>query len=566
MGADEEGTHVQLQGHMHSLVDPKIAQHSGRVVKNTGDGVLAEFGSVVDAVRCAVEIQHGMVSRNVDLPKDKRIDFRIGINVGDVIIDRSDIFGDGVNVAVRLEGIAEPGGICVSSRVQEDVRGKVDICFEDAGEQQLKNIAQPVRVYFVRVAGSEIAFPRAAMPSLTSLNKPSIAVLPFDNLSDDPQQEYLADGIVEELITELSRMRWLSVIARDSSFALKGRPVDAKRLGRELGAHYLLKGGVRKATGRVRINAQLLDANTGLYLWADRFEGDAGDLFQLQDQVARNVLGEISPRLKQAESERAKRKRTENLDAYDHYLRGMASVRLRTRQATDEAMGYFYRAIALDPDFALAWAVAAWCYSRRKARHWVVDRTHDIAETSRLAWQAVALGKDDADTLSMAGHALNFVVGELDAGTHLIERALALNPNMAATWHFSGWAQVWLGKPDLAIAHLLRAMHLSPLDLFMDSMQAATADAHFFADRYGEAALWANRVLREYPDSHMALRIAIVSNALGGSMDAAKKASNLLLQLDPSFRICQLREVLGPLQPDAIGKYEEGLRKAGLPE
>ena len=271
-GADEEGTHVQLQDHLRSLVDPKIAEHRGRVVKNTGDGMLAEFGSVVDAVRCAVDIQRGMAERNADVPEQKRIEFRIGINVGDIIIDRGDIFGDGVNVAARLEGVAEPGGICVSGRVQEDARGKLDVSFEDAGEQQLKNIARPVRVYRVRFAGGDT---QAAIPQRLALpDKPSIAVLPFQNMSGDPEQDYFADGIVEEIITALSRFRQLFVIARNSSFTYKGRAVDVKQVGRELGVRYVLEGSVRKAGNRVRITGQLVDALTGAHLWADRFDGE----------------------------------------------------------------------------------------------------------------------------------------------------------------------------------------------------------------------------------------------------------------------------------------------------
>jgi TolB-like protein len=310
MGSDEEATLAQLKVHRRELVDPKITEHRGRIVKTTGDGMLVEFASVVDALRCAVDVQRGMAERNAEVMKDKRIEFRMGINVGDIIIDCDDIYGDGVNVAARLEGLAEPGGICVSGRVQEDARGKLEIVFEDLGEQQLKNIARPVRVYRVRLSGAAPSY----RPALPLPDKPSIAVLPFQNMSGDPEQEYFADGIVEEIITALSRFRQLFVIARNSTFTYKGRAVDVKQVGRELGVRYVLEGSVRKAGERVRITAQLIDAATGAHLWADRFDGGLGEIFELQESVAATVAGEIAPRVERAEIERVKRKPTESLD------------------------------------------------------------------------------------------------------------------------------------------------------------------------------------------------------------------------------------------------------------
>jgi TolB-like protein len=379
-GVDEEGTLAQLKAHRHALLDPKIEEYQGRIVRTTGDGLLAEFASVVDALRCAVEIQRGMIGANADVPQEKRIEFRVGINVGDIIIDGGDIYGDGVNVAARLEGLAEPGGICVSGRVQEDTRGKLDITFEDAGEQQLKNIAWLVRVYRVRL-GSEKATVR---PALALPDKPSIAVLPFQNMSGDAGQEYFADGMVEEIITALSRMRWLFVIARNSSFAYKGRSVDVKQVGRELGVRYLLEGSVCKAGNRVRITGQLIDAGTGAHLWAERFDGGLEDIFDLQDQVTASVVGAIAPGLEEAEIERARRKPTESLDADDYFLRGMAAFHQWTRDANNEALALFYKAIELDPNYAVAYAMAARSYSQRKSSGWMTDRAHETAETARL--------------------------------------------------------------------------------------------------------------------------------------------------------------------------------------
>jgi TolB-like protein len=396
MGADEEGTLAQLKAHRRTLIDPKINEHRGRIVKSTGDGMLVEFGSVVDALRCAVEVQRGMFERNADVPQAKRIEFRLGVHVGDIIIDSGDIFGDGVNVAARLEGLAEPGGICVSGRVQEDVQGKLDIVFEDIGEQQLKNIARLVRVYRVRLNGTNTKPP----PPLP--DKPSIAVLPFQNMSGDPEQEYFADGMVEEIITALSRFRNLFVIARNSSFTFKGRAVNVKQVGRELGVRYVLEGGVRKVVSRVRITAQLIDAASGAQLWSDRFDGGLEDIFDLQDRVTASVVGAIAPKLEQVEIDRARRKPTENLDAYDYYLRGIAIVHQWTREATDGALRLFYRAIELDPDFASPHGLAAWCYIRRRNSGWMTERLQDMAEAERLAQRAVELGKDDAIALCTA--------------------------------------------------------------------------------------------------------------------------------------------------------------------
>src|SRR5436190_7433002 len=328
IGIDEEGTLAQLKALRKTLFDPKITDYRGRIVKNTGDGALIEFASVFDAVRCPVEIQRGMAKHNIDVPQVKRIEFRIGIHVGDIIIEDHDIFGDGVNIAVRLEGIAEPGGVSISDDVHRQIRGKVDITFEDLGSQSLKNIEEPMRVWRARIGPSSSPAMLTKPPTETAQplalpDKPSIAVLPFTNMSSDPEQEYFADGMVEDIITALSRFKALFVIARNSSFTYKGRAVDVKQIGRELGVRYVLEGSVRKAANRVRITGQLIDTSTGAHLWADKFDGDLANVFDLQDQVTTSVVGLIAPKLEQAEMERAKQKATESLDSYDLYLRGM---------------------------------------------------------------------------------------------------------------------------------------------------------------------------------------------------------------------------------------------------
>ena len=388
-------------------------------------------------------------------------------------------------------------------------------------------------------------------------------------MSGDSEQEYFADGIVEEIITALSRFRQLFVIARNSSFAYKGKSPDLRQVGRELGARYVLEGSVRKAANRVRITGQLIDSLAGVHLWADRFEGALEDLFDLQDQVTASVVGAIAPTLEKAEIERAKRKPTESLDAYDCFLRGMANYYqfFTSREATDEALRLFSRAIELDPEFATAYAFAAVCYAIRKASGWMIDSANEKAEAERLARRAVALGRDDAHALTAAGTVLALVVRDLDAGVSLFDRALALNPNLAFAWYWGGYVKLWLGEPDAAIERLARAMRLSPLDQGMPKMQAAMADAHFHAERYDEASMWAAMAIRGAPDYHNGLRAAAVSSALAGKLELAQQAMARLRQLHPTLRISNLSEVQGPYRrPEDVARYEEGMRKAGLPE
>ena len=563
MGVDEEGTLAQLKAHRRDLVDPKVTEYQGRIVKSVGDGILAEFPSVVDALRCAIDIQHAMVARNADLPMGKRIEFRIGINVGDIIVDDGDIYGDGVNVAARLEGLAEPNGICVSHRVMEDTRGKLDASFEDAGEQHLKNIAWPVQVYRLRL-GDKAAMPR---PRLALPDKPSVAILPFQNMSGEPAQEYFADGVVEDIITALSRFRNLFVIARNSSFTYKGRAVDVTQVGRELGVRYVLEGSVRRAGDRLRITGQLIDAATGATLWADRFDGAFTDIFDLQDQVAANVAGAIAPRVEDAEIERAKRKPTESVSAYDHYLRGLAVVNQMSRESNNEALRRFSKAIERDPDFALAYARAAHCYVRRKANGWMVDRSQETADAERLARRAVELGRDDAVALSYSGHTLGYVVGDLDDGAAFVERALVLNSNLAAAWGASGWMKVCFGEPDTAIKQVALAMRLSPLDPRLYIWQFNTALAHLSAGRYDDATIWAEKALRDQPNYPSAMRIAAASHALAGRIAEAQKLVERLRQLDPLLRISKFGDIMPPYRrPEDRARYLEGLRMAGLPE
>jgi adenylate cyclase len=396
---------------------------------------------------------------------------------------------------------------------------------------------------------------------------PSIVVLPFQNLSADPEQDYFSDGIVEEITTALSRFRSLFVISRNSAFTYKGRAVDVRQVGRELGVRYLLEGSVRKAANRVRITGQLIEAESAAHLWADRFDGTPEDIFDLQDQVTSSVVGAISPALEQAEIDRVKRKPTESLGAYDYFLRGRAALHEGSVQGHREALQLFYQAIELDPDFASAYGMAAYSYCHRKTNGWMADREEEIAETARLARRAVELDKDDAVALSCGGFALAYVGGELDAGVAFIDRALLLNPNLASAWIVSGWVRVWLGEPEVAIEHLARATRLSPLDPLTNRTRTTTAHAHFFAGRYEEAASWAAMALHEWPDYQTALRIAAASYALAGRREDAQSARERLQKLDPQLRISNLEDELGPYhRTQDIIRYVEGLRAAGLPD
>ena len=571
MGANEEDTLARLKRVRKNLVDPALASHRGRIVKTTGDGVLVEFASAVDAVRSAVEVQRSVAEQNATVPQDQRIEFRIGIHVGDIIFDDNDIFGDGVNIAARLEGIAEPGGVCMSDDTYRQIRSKVEIACDDLGPQALKNIAEPMRAWRVQLGGQSaaIAQPGSAAgqaPALALPDGPSIAVLPFQNMSGDPEQEYFADGMVEEIITALSRFQHLFVIARNSSFTYKGRAVDVKQVGRELGVRYVMEGSVRKAGNRVRIAGQLVDAATSGHLWAARFEGGLEDIFDLQDQVTASVVSAIGAKLEKVEIERAKRKPTGCLDAYDYYLRGMASFYRWTKEDVSEALRLSYKAIEIDPEFSSAYGLAAWCYFFRMVNGWTTDRVQEAAETTRLARHVAELGNDDAVALSFSGVALGYVAEDVEGGVVLSDRALVLNPNLATAWIASATLRAFLGDANMAAEHAARAMRLSPLDPLMFLIDVIAALAHFLAGRYGEAWPLAERACRERPQFLGAIRAAAATNALAGRLNEARGFIAQALQFDPELRISNLKNRVTWFRPEDFAKYAEALRRAGLPE
>jgi TolB-like protein/class 3 adenylate cyclase len=566
MGEDEEGTLDALRTLRRELIHPKLDEHKGRIVKTTGDGALVEFASVVDAVRCAVEMQRAMAERNAAAPAEKRIDFRVGINLGDIIVEDEDIFGDGVNVAARLETLAKPGGICVSRVVHDQVRDKLDIGFDDLGEQQVKNIARPVHVFAVRIGGEAATAPVAEKPPLPLPDKPSLAVLPFQNMSGDPEQEYFADGMVEEITTAIARLPWLFVIARNSSFTYKGKAIDVKQVARELGVRYVLEGSVRKGGSRVRITGQLIDTATGAHIWADRFDGALDDIFELQDQVASSVAGAIEPRLRQSEIERAARKPTASLSAYDFYLRALAETFRHTEESLAKAVDFVQQALAIDPSYAPAAAMLGWCYVLQRFQGWGTLTHDDIVTSVRLARQALETAGDDPETMWQAAITLSFA-GEAATAAAALDRAVVLNPNSSHAWVTRGFIYAMASQPEPAIEAFDRGLRLSPFDPLNHFTSSGFAVAHFAARRFEPAIEWADRALHVQPRSITAIRVKIVANAHLGRLDEARATLGRLLALDPGLTITRYRALFtAPMAPALVDLYVTGLRLAGLPE
>ena len=532
IGADEGGTLQALKAIRTELIDPTIAAHNGRLVKTTGDGLLVEFGSVVDALRCATEVQAGMAERNVTVPADKRIEFRIGINTGDIVVEDGDIFGDGVNVAARLETLAAPGGVCVSARVQEDAAGKLDLAFADLGEQAFKNIARPVRAY--RVATGPVSATAPETPALALPDKPSIAVLPFANMSGDPEQEYFADGMVDEIITALSRIRWLFVIADNSSFTYKGHAIDVKQVGRELGVRYVLEGSVRKDGRRVRISAVLIDATTGAHLWADRFDGSLEEIFDLQDQVAVSIAGIIEPTLQAAEIRYSFERPMTDLTAYDLYLRARSVASSYERDGIAKALELLGQAIARDPRYGLALATAATYRVDLENYDWIDDREGEENRRTAidLARQALRTGADDPGVLGRAAVVLGCFGEDIDAALALIDRALALNPSFAFGWYWSGWVRVFAGQLDLAIQHFETSMRLNPRSQRGFHL-AGIGMAHFFALRFGDAVAALRVSLEEVSTFPPTYRTLAACYAHMGRLDEAREIIKRLASLTP---------------------------------
>ena len=567
-GADEDRTLARLRALMSDLIDPTIAVHSGRVVKRTGDGALVEFRSVVDAVRCAVEVQNGMVERNAGLPPHRRIEFRIGIHLGDVVEESDgDLLGDGVNIAARLEGVAPPGGICLSEDAYRQVRSRLDLTIRDLGETRLKNIAEPMRIYSLQVGPTTQVQPgqdTTPEPSagLALPDRPSIAVLPFANMSGDVEQEYFADGIAEDIITGLARIKWLFVIARNSSFVYKGKSVDMKQAGRELGVRYVLEGSVRKASNRLRITSQLIEAETGRQVWAERYDRTLDDIFAIQDELTMSVVAAIEPSLRQAEIERVKRKRPENLGAYDLVLRALPHVYTAMPDGAVKALEHLDRALEMEPDYALAHGLAAWAHEILFARGGGRDESRLGA--IRHAHAAIANGRDDAIALTLGGFVMGLVAHDRDAARQALEAALALSPSCALAYIMGSVVMDYAGEAERGVEWGESAIRLSPFDPMNYASWFSIALGRLARGEYQAAAEAAQKTFQANPYWSYAHFMLAATHARLGRLDAAKSAAARVLELQPSFTIsgtCASFDI----HPLVAVPLSEALIAAGLP-
>ena len=555
MEKDEEGTLARIKALQRETIEPSVAQHHGRTVKTTGDGFLIEFPSPVEAVRCAIAIQEKTATGPLHL--------RIGINLGDIMIEEDgDVYGEGVNVAARLETLCDPGGVVISGKVFDEIEGKIDRKFESRGEQTVKNITRPVRVY--SFGGIEPAPAGNSLRTPSLPDKPSIAVLPFTNMSGDPEQDYFADGIVEEIVAALSRFRSLFVVAHNSTVTYKGKVVGVRQVSRELGVRYVLEGSVRKSGHRLRIMGRLIDATSGSHIWSDRYDGELADIFDLQDRVTEALVGVLEPTITLSEVERAKRKRPDSLDAYDCVMRALPAVWSQDPQTKAEGLLAAERAMVLDPTYALPRALAAWCYAQRVTYMRTSDPASDRAKALQLAREAASLDSNDPLVLTVLSAAYN-LVGQFDLGLTAIEKALTLDPNSAWAWLRSGWSNTYMRRHDTAIEHFQRAMRLSPLDPMRFSALVGIGAAYFAKGQCDEAAQWIEKGLRERPDAVWSYRLLTAAYAEADRLEEAKQAAARYLEAYPDMTVSKAIEATPPSSP-LRGRIADGLRKAGLPE
>ena len=563
MGDDEEGTLARLKAHRDEVIDPTIGKHRGRIVKLMGDGTLVEFASVVDAVLCAVEIQRCMSARNAGVAEERCIIFRIGINLGDIIIEGDDIYGAGVNIAARLEGLADPGGICMSRTVVNHVKGKVELDFEDMGEQQVKNISEPIRVY--RVVSDALAVQTVRSPStvLPLPDKPSIAVLPFVNMSGDPEQEFFADGMTEDLITQLSSILGLFVIARTSSFMYKDKAINVKQVSRDLGVRYVLEGSVRAARNRVRVTAQLIDAHTGLHLWADRYDRDLTDVFAVQDEITNNVIKALQVELVVGEQARVWQHSTDNVEAWSCLTRAVTQFNNFTREENQTARKLVEEALQLDPNYAAAWVWLGQIYWHDVRFLWASAPDESLAKAAECAERARAIDDDYSELHALLGF-IHLIRGEFDAAIESGERAVALDPNGAYVTGFLGFALNWVGRPEEALNLARKAMRFSPLH--PSWYVTVAAHANRLLGRYEEAVVLYQRAINQTPENitpHIGLTACYAE--MGRLEDARAQAAEVL-RIDPRYSIGRYATTLPYKQPEHAQRSLDALREAGLPE
>jgi len=569
MGRDEEGTLAQLKVLRKTIVDPGIAAHRGRIVKTTGDGMLVEFASAVDATRAAVELQRAMAERACDTAPELRIEFRIGIHVGDIIIDDNDIFGDGVNIAARLEGIAQPGGVCISDDTHRQIRGKVDVAFDDIGEQSLKNIAEPMRAWHMRpIGGSRAAgtsISEAARPrELTLPDKPSIVVLPFDNMSAEPGQDFLADGIVEAVTAALSCIKSFFVIARSSAFTYKGRATDARAIGKELGVAYLLEGSVQKVGNRLRIIVQLIETEGGAHVWSSRYDGTVDEFFDLQDRITQQIAGALQPSIRLAEIERSRRRRPQDLGSYDYTMRAMPHVWALEKEESARALELLEKALAVDPEYPLALALAGWCHAQRSVYNWADDIADSQAKARSLAEQAAALSGDDPLILAVLG-AVHTFVRNFGTARVLLERALVLDPNCAWAWSRLAWIENYADQPVKAIENFERAIRLSPIDPMNFNNYAGIGSAHEISEEYDQAVTFYRRALLERPHASWIYRNLASALAGAGRTEEARQAFAEMMRHYPGLTVAKFEQAM-VFSPATMERMARHLRSLGLAE
>jgi adenylate cyclase len=569
MGRDEELTLAQLKAFRKTVVDPRIAAYRGRIVKTTGDGMLVEFASAVDAARCGVEIQREMARQNVDVSPELRIEFRIGIHVGDIIFDDDDIFGDGVNIAARLEGIAEPGGVCVSDDAHRQIRGKIDVAFYDIGEQTLKNIAEPMRAWHIRFAGEVAPAVRSSatamrVQDLALPDKPSIVVLPFDNMSAEPGQDYLADGIVEAITAALSCIRSFFVIARSSAFTYKGRATNARDIGKELGVAYLLEGSVQKAGNRLRIIVQLIETEGGAHVWSSRFDGAVEDFFDLEDRITEQVAGALQPSIRIAEIERSRRKRPQDLGSYDYTMRAMPHVWALEKEESGRALELLDKALAIDPEFPLALSLAGWCHAQRSVYNWADDIAESQALARSLAERAAEMSGDDPVILAVLG-AVHTFVRNYGTARVLLERAVTLDSNAAWAWSRLGWLENYADQPQKAIDNFERALRLSPIDPMNFNNYVGLGSAHEVAQEYDKAAAFYRRALEERPNAGWIYRNLASSLSGAGRVEEAKQAFAEMMRNYPDLTVAKFKQAM-VFSTVPLNRMAENLRKLGLPD
>jgi adenylate cyclase len=564
IGEDEEGTLARLKAHRRELIDPKIAEHSGRIVKTTGDGMLIEFASAVDAVRCAMAIQNGMAGRNAGVPRDRSVEYRLGVHIGDIVIEDGDIFGDGVNIAARLEGIAEPGTICISDDAVRQVRGKLEAEFEDKGSQQLKNIVNPVHVYAIRPVAQAAGGMTGARAHPALPDKPSIVVLPFDNMSAEPGQDYLADGIVESITAALSHIKSFFVIARNSAFTYKGRAKNVRDIGRELGVAYVIEGSVQKGGNRLRITVQLVETETGAHVWSQRYDGTVDDIFDLQDRIAEQLAGAIQPSIRIAEIERSRRKRPQDLSAYDYTMRAMPHIWALEKEEAAKALELLEKALAIDPNYPLALSLAGWCHGQRSVYNFVDDVAASQAKARAMAERAAELGGDDPIILAVLG-AVHTFTRNLGTARILLERAVALDPNAAWAWHRLGWVENYSERPREAIGHLERALRLSPLDPMNFNNYVGLASAYQLMEDYEKAVPLFRRALEEKPNAKWIHRNLAPALLGAGREEEAKASFAEMMNYYPGLTVTKYKQamVFTPTSLERMAKY---LRQLGLPE